>query len=81
MSEALTLVLLGGGNFAVPLPGQSSKEDASTANIDNDIMRQIADAENSSAWTLMHRFNKAADLLNGALQVLTWCPLLIHQTP
>ena len=32
-------------------------------------MRQIVEAESSDQWTLMHRFNKAADLLGQALNV------------
>ena len=30
-------------------------------------MQEIIDAENTSAWTLMHRFNKAADLISEQL--------------
>ena len=53
----------GGGNFNVPIPG-ANDEAGGEASFEDELSRQIVAAENSSAWTLMHRFNKAADLLS-----------------
>ncbi|KAK2077624.1 hypothetical protein QBZ16_004470 [Prototheca wickerhamii] len=69
----------GGGNFGVPLPGRGGA-DAAPAGLDgaaarllsDPVGRAIVEAEASSAWTLMHRFNRASDLLgeilNGAYE-------------
>lgn len=56
----------GGGNFKVPVPGpkKESRRD-SHHGFEDELSRMIVDAEvNSGAWTLMHRCNKATDLLN-----------------
>ncbi len=61
----------GGSNFTVPMPGgkQAAFADPLAA-FSEPLARAIVDAEvNSSMWTLMHRCNKASDLLNEVLQV------------
>lgn len=59
----------GGSNFSIPLPGgPSAKAGDAAAKFEDELSRTIVDSEvNSGAWTLMHRFNKAADLLAQAL--------------
>ncbi|CAG9462085.1 unnamed protein product [Pedinophyceae sp. YPF-701] len=68
----------GGSDFRVPLPfkkaaaveGKKGKKDDVFAEFDpNDVIsRTIVDCEvKKGAWTLMHRFNQAAELLEGAL--------------
>ena len=66
---------VGGRNFSIPIPGAKGAADTS-AGVDtsNELVRQIADAESSDQWTLMHRFNKAADLLDQALTVSSSLP-------
>ena len=46
----------------MPIPGAKGKAEGG-ASFEDELSRQIVAAEASSAWTLMHRFNKAADLL------------------
>ena len=62
---------VGGRNFSIPIPGANGVSEQSTGSVtsDNEIVRQIAEAENSDQWTLMHRFNRAADLLDQAVNV------------
>ena len=69
-ADFLCVPTAGGGNFTVPVPGSSatSEEDPAVA-VEDDLSRQIVQAESSNEWTLMHRFKKAADLLEGALRV------------
>lgn len=57
----------------MPLPGLKGEKDRGSAKLENELVRQIAEAENSDQWTLMHRFNKAADLLDLALRVSSHC--------
>ncbi|GAB4820070.1 hypothetical protein N2152v2_007116 [Parachlorella kessleri] len=60
----------GSGNFTVPLPGakREKKGKGAAAGFDDDLSRTIVDCEvNTGAWTLMHRCNKAADLLGDVL--------------
>jgi alpha-glucan,water dikinase len=69
----------GGGNFFVPLPfrhaaaGAAAAPDdaavaAAAAGLRTGLERAIVDAEvNSSMWTLMHRYNRASELLEAAL--------------
>lgn len=52
-----------GQNFYIPIPGRSGKAD-NGPEASNELLRLICEAENSSAWTLMHRFNRAASLIN-----------------
>ena len=62
----------GGGNFNCPIPGPQSAapEDNVLAEFEDDLSRTIVDCEvNSSAWTLMHRYNKATELLDSVLNV------------
>ena len=52
---------------------QRATRRASSADVDADealdpLLQEIVDAENSGAWTLMHRYNKAADLIECALR-------------
>ncbi|GIL61955.1 hypothetical protein Vafri_16315 [Volvox africanus] len=64
-----------GGNFVVPLPSKDGPVEVIAPDVTKDeLSRTIIDAEvNSSQWTLMHRFNKAADLiaevLNGYYEI------------
>ncbi|EFJ44707.1 hypothetical protein VOLCADRAFT_118653, partial [Volvox carteri f. nagariensis] len=64
-----------GGNFVVPLPSKDEPVEAQAPDVAKDeLSRSIVEAEvNSSQWTLMHRFNKAADLiyevLNGYYEI------------
>lgn len=65
-------VVAGGGNFNCPIPGPKSAapEDDALAGFEDDLSRTIVDCEvNSSAWTLMHRYNKATELLDSVLNV------------
>lgn len=60
----------GGGNFNCPIPGPKSAapEDDVLAEFEDELSRTIVDCEvNSSAWTLMHRYNKATELLDSVL--------------
>lgn len=66
----------GGGNFNCPIPGPKSAapEDDALAELEDDLSRTIVDCEvNSSAWTLMHRYNKATELLDSVLNVSLLC--------
>ena len=66
-----------GGNFFVPVPGKNNKVDLekmeeegkkpTASTMPDGLLRAIVESENSSAWTLMHRFNRATDLLSEAL--------------
>lgn len=56
----------GSSNFNVPVPRPGAEEEEGVA-VDDALVAAIIDAENSSAWTLMHRFNRAADLLGDVL--------------
>lgn len=58
----------GGSNFTAPVPGPkpAAFEADSPLTFEDEISRIIVDCEvNSGAWTLMHRFNKASELLQG----------------
>ena len=61
----------GGSNFSIPLPGgPGAKAGDKAAQFEDELSRTIVDCEvNSGAWTLMHRYNKAADLLSQTLSV------------
>ena len=63
--------LAGGSNYSVPVPGAAGGAgDDVTAKFEDDISRTIVDCEvNADQWTLMHRYNKAAKLLEAAMQV------------
>lgn len=71
MAPDMTLSCAGGGNFNVPIPSRASAapEDDALAQFEDNISRSIVEAENSSAWTLMHRYNKATELLDSVLNV------------
>ena len=47
----------------MPIPSAKGEAEGG-ASFEDELSRQIAAAEASSAWTLMHRFKKAADLLS-----------------
>ncbi len=73
------LLSAGGGNFRCPIPGPASAapQDDALAEFEDDLSRTIVDCEvNSSAWTLMHRYNKATELIDSVLNVsasaVTW---------
>ena len=71
----------GGGNFSCPIPGPQSAapEDGALAEIEDDLSRAIVDCEvNSSAWTLMHRYNKATELIDSVLNVSHPLLKLLH---
>lgn len=59
----------GGGNFSVPVPGSRVKAEKDRAlGFEDELSRIIVDCEaNTNAWTLMHRFNKATDLLGDVM--------------
>lgn len=61
----------GGSNFKIPVPGPIAAKAADPAStFDDDLSRIIVDCEvNTGAWTLMHRFNKAAELIHGVTTV------------
>ncbi len=64
--------LAGGSNYNVPVPGAagSISKDNVLAGFEDDLSRTIVDLEvNADQWTLMHRYNKAAELIEQALQV------------
>ena len=64
----------GSSNFNVPLATTAGDAGAEGAAVVTDpLIRAIVDAENESKWTLMHRFNRVADLLD---EVLAGAPLL-----
>ena len=62
--------IAGGANFSVPVPGGSKAAEADGgAEIEDELARAIVECEvHSSEWTLMHRYNKAAELIEGILQ-------------
>ena len=49
--------------------GPPPKGGSGSVAVEGELARQIVEAEGSNEWTLMHRFNKAADLLDQALRV------------
>lgn len=63
----------GGSNYSVPVPGASGaalSADNPLAAFEDELSRTIVDLEvNADQWTLMHRYNKAAELIDQALQV------------
>jgi hypothetical protein len=67
------LFIAGGSNYNVPVPGASGaslSKDNPLAAFDDELSRTIVDLEvNADQWTLMHRYNKAADLVEQVLQV------------
>ncbi|PRW33076.1 alpha-glucan water chloroplastic [Chlorella sorokiniana] len=60
----------GGSDFTVPVPGARTKREKDKAlGFEDELSRIIVDSEvNTGAWTLMHRFNKATDLLGDVMQ-------------
>lgn len=59
----------GGSNFNVPVPSPV-KEASGPMAFEDEISRIIVDAEvNSGGWTLMHRYNKAAELVGDIMSV------------
>lgn len=64
------LLSAGGSNFSIPVPGKRADAGGDpSAGVDDELSRRIIEAETSDQWTLMHRFNRAAELLGEALQV------------
>jgi len=55
----------GDSNFIVPIPGGPQPSVEVTG---DELLQKIIDAESSNAWTLMHRYNLGADLLDQILQ-------------
>lgn len=65
----------GGSNYSIPIPGAAGSlaKESPLARFEDDLSRTIVDCEvNADQWTLMHRYNKATELLEQALNV---CPL------
>ena len=65
-------MLSGGSNYNVPVPGAGGSvgQDNVLAGFEDDLSRTIVDLEvNADQWTLMHRYNKAAELIEQVLQV------------
>ena len=59
----------GNSNFTVPVAprgGKGGEAGDDGGAIDDALVQAIVDSENTDAWTLMHRFNRAADLLEEA---------------
>jgi len=54
----------GDSNFRAPVPGGAL--DVSSVS-DDALVQVISDAENSGAWTLMHRYNRVSDLLDDVI--------------
>ena len=52
-------------NFLIPLPGGPAP--AAEEDVKDELLRDLIDAERSQEWTLMHRYNKTADLLRAVL--------------
>lgn len=65
----------GGSNYSVPVPGAAGSQLAKEnplAGFEDELSRTIVDCEvNTDQWTLMHRYNKATELLEQAVNV---CP-------
>ena len=62
----------GGSNYSVPVPGAAGSlgKENPLAGFEDDLSRTIVDCEvNADQWTLMHRYNKATELLEQALNV------------
>eukprot|EP00873_Tetraselmis_striata_P000762 jgi/Tetstr1/421026/TSEL_012071.t1 len=59
----------GNSNFNIRVPGSGAMmvESIEEDFVDNPVGLEIIKAESSSMWTLMHRYNKCADLLEGML--------------
>jgi len=58
----------GGSDFVAPLVTKDKSESEGAVDLD-ELSRMIIDCEvKSGAWTLMHRFNKAADILEDIVQ-------------
>ena len=67
----------GGSNYSIPVPGAAGSlaKENPLARFEDDLSRTIVDCEvNADQWTLMHRYNKAADLLEQALNVRPFPP-------
>lgn len=58
----------GGGNFKVPIPKEGAARAEGPA-VSDPLSRAIIALEEASAVTLMHRFNKASDLLADIMHV------------
>jgi len=69
--RCIKLNCTGGGNFNIPIPSPASAtpEDDAVGQFEDNISRSIVEAGSSSAWTLMHRYNKATELLDSVLSV------------
>ncbi len=68
----------GGSNYSVPVPGAAGSlgKENPLAGFEDDLSRTIVDCEvNADQWTLMHRYNKATELLEQALNVRLFCCL------
>lgn len=63
----------GGSNYSVPVPGAAGSQLAKEnplAGFEDALSRTIVDCEvNADQWTLMHRYNKATELLEQAVNV------------
>ena len=67
----------GGSNFKVPIPTAGASH-VQEPQVSNPLSRAIIAVEEASAVTLMHRFNRAADLLGDIMQVRPSQALSFH---
>ncbi len=76
------LPFAGGSNYNVPVPGAAAgalAKDNVLAGFEDDLSRTIVDLEvNADQWTLMHRYNKAAELIEQSLQARAPAPWLVR---
>ncbi|XRB06735.1 alpha-glucan, water dikinase [Pycnococcus provasolii] len=56
----------GARNFVVPTRLKQAEDDDLTM-VDDVLLNELIEAESSGMWTLMHRYNKIADLLDSSL--------------
>ena len=69
----------GGGNFKVPIPKEVGAH-AERPAVSDPLSRAIIDLEEASAVTLMHRFNRASDLLADIMRVSVRATPFLHRS-
>jgi len=76
----------GGSNYSIPVPGAAGSlgKENPLAGFEDDLSRTIVDCEvNADQWTLMHRYNKATELIGQAVNVSTddiSCSAIMYST-
>jgi len=84
MTWCLWVNTTGGSNYSIPIPGAAGSlgKENPLAGFEDDLSRTIVDCEvNADQWTLMHRYNKATELMGQAVNVSTddiSCPAIMH---